>query len=251
MECATGITSTTRFRIGLEASRRCLRTRTLPQNRRRARRNSVRWSLLLGKLEKFYSKGVWRVPVLRERDANPFLVLVSTILSHRTRDEVTERATRRLLDHFPTPMTMAASNPNAIQILVSEVGFSEAKSRAIWEASRTIVSKHHGRVPTSHAELIALPLVGPKTANAVLVFGHHRPAIPVDAHILRVANRLGVVQTSTISETIDALASVVPQVFWAELNPVLVQHGQNICRVKAPLCDRCPIRRSCWRVGVS
>ena len=211
----------------------------------------LRWGPLLRKLESFYGPGTWRVPVRRERGADPFGVLVSTILSHRTRDEVTDRATRKLLKAYPTAAELAEASLGDISALITEVGLTRSKASGLLLAAKEIVMRHGGRVPDSEPELLNLPLVGRKTARAVLVFGFRQAAIPVDSHIQRVANRLGVVRTSKLGETADALKEVVPRKYWAELNPVLVQHGMNLCSPRSPRCRECPIERRCEKIGVA
>lgn len=188
--------------------------------------------------------------MLRERGTDPFRVLVSTVLSHRTRDEVTERVSLRLLAAFPSPAAMASASTADIRALVGEAGLSWAKAAGLHCAAQQIVSEFDGRVPSTLTELVSLPLVGKKTANAVLVFGFRKPAIPVDTHILRVTNRLGVIHAKTLDDGAASLELVVPRRYWGRLNPVLVQHGQNLCRARDPRCEECPIIESCDRVGL-
>ncbi len=203
------------------------------------------WGTILRRLPGYYSHGNWRVPVLRRRGADPFLVLVSTILSHRTRDEVTERATLRLLSEYPTPFAAARAQPGRLRSLIREVGLSDAKAWGIQQASRVIVDRFGGKVPLRERDLLDLPMVGPKTAHAIRVFGHRKPGLPVDVHILRVTRRLGAVRGRTISEAQRELAQSVPRRYWMILNPILVQHGQNLCRYRAPRCGECPIADIC------
>lgn len=215
------------------------------------RLSSISWGPLLRDMRRFYLSGTWRVPVLRDRGADPFKVLVSTLLSQRTRDEVTERATRRLLEAYPTAKALARAPVTDIASLIREAGLSRQKAEGLRAAAKAIVEKHGGRVPRSEKELRELTRVGPKTARAVLVFGFEEPALPVDTHIHRVANRLGAVRTTSLEETGDQLRSVVPRRYWKELNPVLVQHGQNLCSAINPKCSDCPISDRCPRIGVS
>jgi endonuclease III len=210
----------------------------------------IEWGRLLGKLERFYGKGSWRTPVMRERGVDPYRVLVSTILSHRTRDEVTARAAHRLLVAYPTPTALSRSSVSKIRSLIREVGLADSKAAALHECASIIVRSHGGKLPQTERDLLSLPLVGKKTASAILVFGFRMGAIPVDTHIHRVVNRLGVVRTRSLDETADALEEVVPWRYWGKINPVLVQHGQNMCTAVHPMCDSCPIFAECSRVGV-
>ena len=211
---------------------------------------SLPWGRLMARLERYYSRGTWRRPVLRRRGAPPFLVLVSTILSHRTRDEVTARATIRLMAAFPTPRALSRTSVPRVRALIREVGLSEEKATGLVNAARAIMRDHDGRVPVTEDELLRIPLVGPKTAHAVLVFGHRMPGLPVDTHILRVTRRLGIVHGHTIKEAQEELALTVPRRYWGLLNPILVQHGMNTCTSPRPKCVGCPIDQWCERVGV-
>lgn len=211
----------------------------------------ISWGPLLRDIREFYAQGSWRVPVLRNRGTNPFRVLVSTLLSHRTRDEVTQRAAQRLLRSFPTPTQLAKAPLAKIESLIRDTGLAEQKARGLQAAARAIVEDYQGTVPHSERDLLNLPRVGPKTARAVLVFGFETPALPVDTHIHRVVNRLGVVSSKSPEETSDRLRTIVPRRYWKEVNPVLVQHGQNLCASRNPHCGVCPISDRCAKVGLS
>jgi len=211
---------------------------------------AIEWGPLLGRLRAFYARGHWRKPVLRTRGEDPFLVLISTMLSHRTRDEVTARATARLIARYPNPSALGSAPLSSICTLIREVGLSGGKARGLRDAARVIVTKHSGQVPATEPELLSLPSVGPKTAHAVMVFAHRLPGLPVDSHILRVCRRLGVVKGSTTEEAQRDLSREVPRRFWKFLNPILVQHGMNVCIPTRPNCGICPIECWCMKVGV-
>jgi endonuclease-3 len=202
-------------------------------------------------ITEFYQDGDWRVPVLRDRGADPFLVLVSTVLSHRTRDEVTERVAIRLLSEYPSPLDLSRAPLPRIRQLVREVGLEESKARGLRSAALTIVRDFGGRLPVTERDLLRIPMVGPKTAHAIRVFGHQRPGIPVDTHILRVMRRLGGIRSTTIRGAQTEISRNVPRRYWGLLNPVLVQHGQNVCRARRPLCRECPISARCPKIGVT
>ncbi len=227
-------------------------TATLTPNRgiRKIPKPRLPWGRLLRTLEVHYGRGKWRVPVLRARGADPFMVLVSTILSQRTRDEVTERATVRLLTEYPTPTAIARAPLGRIRSLIDEVGLADGKARGIRSASQVVVKRFGGMVPLREADLRSLPMVGPKTSHAIRVFAYRLPGLPIDTHILRVSRRLGVVHGKTIGQAQDELSRSVPREYWSLLNPVLVQHGQNICRPSLPRCDVCPISHWCLRKGL-
>jgi endonuclease III len=203
------------------------------------------WEAVLDRLSAFYHTGDWRVPYLRDHAENPFQVLIGTILSQRTRDEATDVASARLFARYPDAVRLARAPPRAIEPLIRETGFYHTKARTVRRCAAEILARFGGDVPRTFAELTSLPGVGPKTANCVLVFGYGIPAIPVDTHVHRIANRLGVVHTRTPEETERALATVVPRPYWIPLNPLLVQHGQNVCRPIRPRCPACPIVDLC------
>jgi len=203
------------------------------------------WETLLDRLSAFYRTGDWRRPYLRDHAEDPFQVLVGTILSQRTRDEATDVASARLFARFPDATRLARADPRELERLIRPVGFYRTKARTIRACAREVLARHAGTVPGSFEELVALPGVGPKTANCVLVFGYGIPAIPVDTHVHRIANRLGVVQSRTPEETEARLRAGVDPRFWVPMNPLLVQHGQNLCRPLRPRCEACPVADLC------
>jgi endonuclease-3 len=203
------------------------------------------WELALDRLSALYGRGDWRVPYLRDHAEDPFQVLIGTILSQRTRDEATSAASARLFARFPDAPSLARATPRQVEPLIRACGFYRTKSRVLPECARAILDRFGGEVPRDLAELESLPGVGPKTANCVLVFGYGLAGMPVDTHVHRIANRLGVVRTRTPEETEAALRKVVPVRYWLPINPLLVQHGQNLCRPNRPRCPECPIARIC------
>jgi endonuclease III len=206
---------------------------------------AIDWETVLDRLSAFYHTGDWRVPYLRDHAEDPFQVLIGTILSQRTRDEATDVASARLFARYPDPERLARASPRAIEPLIRATGFYRTKARTIRRCAAEILGRFGGEVPRSFDELTSLPGVGAKTANCVLVFGYGIPAIPVDTHVHRIANRLGVVRTRTPEETERALVATVPRAYWIPLNPLLVQHGQNVCRPLRPRCPECPIVDQC------
>lgn len=134
--------------------------------------------------------------------------------------------------------------------MIREVGLSAAKARALRILAVRIESEFKGRVPSTEDALLSLPGVGPKTADAVIVFGYQQSGLPIDTHIHRVVNRLGVVQTQTAPQTALELRRALPRRFWNLINPVFVQHGMNVCTARAPKCPLCPIESWCLKAGV-
>ncbi len=203
------------------------------------------FELLLDRLSALYGTGDWRVPYLRDHAENPFQVLIGTILSQRTRDANTDRASQALFRRFPDAESLSRADVKELERLVRGTGFYRTKARAIRACAREILERFHGTVPRTLDELLTLPNVGPKTANCVLVFGYGLPAIPVDTHVHRISNRLGLVRSRTPEETETALRAIVPERYWIPINPLLVQHGQNLCRPRGPRCGICPVRDQC------
>jgi len=203
------------------------------------------WERLLDRLSALYHTGDWRRPYLRDHAENPFQVLIGTILSQRTRDANTDVASARLFARFPDARSLAAARRTEVEPLIRATGFYRVKARVLGVVAREVLERFGGTVPRTYDELVSLPGVGPKTANCVLVFGYGIPAIPVDTHVHRIANRLGVVRTRTPEETEAALRETVDPRYWIPVNPLLVQHGQNLCRPNRPLCPQCPIADQC------
>jgi endonuclease-3 len=205
----------------------------------------IDWEFVLDRLSELYRTGDWRTPYLRDHAEDPFQVLIGTILSQRTRDEATDVASARLFARYPDPTSLARARPSAVEPLIRGTGFYHTKARTIVRCAQEVLDRFAGETPRTFEELTSLPGVGPKTANCVLVFGYGIPAIPVDTHVHRIANRLGVVRTKTPEETERQLSAVLDRRYWIPLNPLLVQHGQNVCRPLRPKCEECPIATVC------
>jgi endonuclease-3 len=182
---------------------------------------------------------------------DPFQVLIATMLSAQTRDEVTHRAATRLFRIARTPLTMGALSIARIQRLIYPVSFYRNKARHVQAACRQIVERFGGRVPSTMDALLTLPGVGRKTANLVLILSHaSRNNICVDTHVHRISNRLGWVATRTPEQTELALYRVVPRRWWPKVNLLLVTWGQNVCRPVYPQCPACVLAPVCPRIGV-
>jgi endonuclease-3 len=183
---------------------------------------------------------------------DPFQVLIATMLSAQTRDEVTAAASARLFRVARTPRTMAVLPPSRIQRLIYPVSFYRVKARHVRDTCRLIVSRFGGRVPATMAELLTLPGVGRKTANLVLILSHASlDNICVDTHVHRISNRMGWVRTRTPDDTEQALYRVVPRAWWPRVNLFLVTWGQNVCRPVYPRCRACVLGPGCPKIGVT
>ncbi len=194
---------------------------------------------LFKKLKKHFPEEVFLEP------GDPFEVLIYTIISQRTRDEQTDVAADSLLSVFPTAKDLAGANIRKIEKLIKPAGFYRVKARKIKEVSKIIQEKFNGEVPDDFESLMELPSVGRKTANCVLVFGFGKPAIPVDTHVHRISNRLGLVRTSKPEETEEELKKVLPKKYWLDINHMFVRFGQTICRPINPKCEECPVSSLC------
>lgn len=180
----------------------------------------------------------------------PFKVLISTIMSARAKDEVTEVLAERLFVKYPTAEKLAKAKPKDVIPIIRSIGFYNAKTKNIIGASQMLLDKFDGKVPDTLEQLIELPGVGRKVANCVLVYSFGKDAIPVDIHVHRISNRLGWVKTKTPEETEQKLMKLVPQKHWQTVNDTLVAHGKTICKPITPTCSKCPIYSLCKRTGV-
>ena len=177
--------------------------------------------------------------------ARPFRILIATILSARTRDENTTKAADKLFKLYGTPQKLAKAKVKDVEKIIKSVGFYHVKSKRIIEVANLILSKYNGKVPADIDKLVDMPGVGRKTANCVLVYAFEKPAIPVDTHVHRISNRLGLVDTKTPEETEMALREKIPKKYWLDINNTFVMYGQNICKPISPMCDVCKIRKTC------
>ncbi len=180
------------------------------------------------------------------QNLNLFQLLVGTVLSARTRDESTDRAVKQLFSTYKTPQQIAQAPIKRLQKLVRPANFHKGKAKRIKELSRILVQKYKGKVPNKREELMELPGVGPKVSAIVMAYGFKSiTAIPVDVHVHRVSNRIGIVKTKTPEKTELALVKIIPKRYWLDLNELFVLFGQNICTPVKPWCSKCPITRHC------
>ena len=178
-------------------------------------------------------------------DGDPYRVLIRTILSQRTRDDNTDRASAQLFSKYHNMDEIANADPALLEPLIRPAGFYHVKAQRIVEVSRKLRDELKGHVPDDMKGLLELPGVGRKTANCVLVYGFQKPAIPVDVHVHRISNRLGLVNTKHPEETELELERLVPREYWIELNDLMVQFGQTICRPQSPRHNECPLQELC------
>jgi endonuclease III len=191
------------------------------------------------------------VSLIAEAERDPFKVLISTILSARTKDEVTGAASARLIAAAPDAATLAGLAERRIEKLIFPVGFYRTKARSVRATARALLDRFDGAVPDAIEELVTLPGVGRKTANLVLTEGFRKPAICVDTHVHRIANLWGYVDTAHPEETEMALRAKLPRRHWIDLNKTLVTFGQTVCVPLSPRCSQCPVEEWCPKLGVT
>ncbi|MFX0058257.1 MAG: endonuclease III domain-containing protein [Candidatus Hodarchaeota archaeon] len=182
---------------------------------------------------------------LAKKKQDPFKILISTILSARTRDANTREATLKLFSEFNTPFKIANAKLEDLEKLIYKAGFYKVKATRIKEVSKVLLDKFNGDVPESFEELNSLPGVGAKTANCVLVYAFKIPAIPVDTHVHRISNRLSWVKTNKPEKTEEQLKRLLPKNQWLRINRLFVRFGQEVCLPNKPKCLICPVNTEC------
>ena len=186
-----------------------------------------------------------------ERTRSPFQVLISCILSLRTKDTTTGPAAKRLFKIAKTPKQMLKLSKKQIEKLIFPVGFYPTKAKYILETCKILVDEYGGKVPDKEEELLKLSGIGRKCMGIVMCYGFGKNShIPVDTHVFKLVNRLGWVKTKAPEKTEQELYKITPKKYWHDLNDLLVTHGQNVCVPVSPFCSICSIRKYCPRVGV-
>ena len=182
---------------------------------------------------------------LHDAETGPFSILIGTILSARTKDEATTKAVKALFLEYKNPKELAKAKIKDVEKIIKSIGFYHVKSKRIIEVANIIDKKYKGIVPDNLDALVQLPGVGRKTANCVLVYAFEKPAIPVDIHVHRISNRLGLVDTKNPEDTERELMKKIQKKYWIDINDTFVMYGQNICKPISPMCDVCKIKKSC------
>lgn len=180
-----------------------------------------------------------------QEDGDPYRILIGTILSARTRDETTTNVIKMLFSKFKNPEELSRANLKEIKELIQKIGFYNVKAARIKEVSKILVEKYNSKVPPNLEDLLSFPGVGRKTANCVLVYGFRKPAIPVDVHVHRISNRIGIVKTKKPEETEIVLQKSIDRKHWIAVNETFVVFGQNICLPIKPKCNVCRLTKLC------
>jgi endonuclease-3 len=197
-----------------------------------------------------YGEKLPSVSEIARRDRDPFRILISTLLSLRTKDDVTDAASERLFAVAADAKVLARLEVERIEKAIYPVGFYRTKARTIREVARRLEAEFGGMVPNTIEALLGFKGVGRKTAALVVSLGFDTPAICVDTHVHRISNRLGWIRTRTPAQTEEALMKIVPRAHWIDVNEIMVGFGQRVCTPLSPRCSICPVSRSCKRVGV-
>jgi len=211
---------------------------------------TVKFDKLIGLMQKaLRNNNLVRPTALKnlqiQEEGDPFKILIGTILSARTRDEITTKVIKSLFSEFKSPDELSKANLKDLKKVIQKIGFYNVKAARIKEVSQILIEKYNGKVPSNLGDLLTLPGVGRKTANCVLVYGFKKPAIPVDIHVHRISNRIGIVNTKKPEETEMVLQKSVERKHWTRINETFVTYGQNICLPKNPKCKVCHLTKIC------
>ncbi|MEF3245174.1 MAG: endonuclease III [Caldisericaceae bacterium] len=187
---------------------------------------------------------------IKKEKIDPFKILIGTILSLRTKDNVTESASLRLFKVVKTPHDLKKLSVEEIEKLIYPVGFYRRKAVQLKGIADVLIEEYGGKVPNTLDELLKIKGVGRKTANLVITEAFDEYGICVDTHVHRISNRLGWVKTKTPEQTEEELRKILPKKYWKKINQYLVTFGQNVCKPVSPLCSKCPLTSICPKVGV-
>lgn len=195
----------------------------------------------------------WEVPVvtlIALQEKNPFKVLMSTIISLRTKDEVTIDASKRLYEILPDVNSIYDVSVEEIEKAIYPTAFYKRKAIQIRDICIRLIEEFGGEIPRDIPTLLTFAGIGRKTANLVLSEGYQIPAMCVDVHVHRISNRFGFIETKNPDETEFVLREKLEQKYWNDYNTVLVAFGQSLCRPISPWCSKCPVKKYCGRVDV-
>ena len=214
----------------------------------------IKWDIIFNALEKWRETLSVQDPsvntVADHYRRDPWAVLVSTILSLRTKDEVTLASSKRLLDKAPNPVKLNLMKEETIAKLIYPAGFYRTKAASLKKIAAILLNQYNGDVPSSMDALLALPGVGRKTANLVLTEAFNLDGLCVDIHVHRISNRCGWLSSKTPEDTEMILRDILPLKYWKRINYLLVLYGQKLCRPVSPFCSRCVIKKYCLQCGV-
>jgi len=188
--------------------------------------------------------------IIKEYGKDPYLILISCLLSLRAKDVVTIHVCRDLFAVAKTPEHMLALTQHQLEKIIHKIGFYKNKAQVLRHVSQVLLDTFDGQVPKTREALLSIKGVGPKTASLVLGLAYGKPSVCVDVHVHRISNRLGLIQTKTPEQTEEVLEKLLPKKYWIIWNKLLVMWGQNVCAPVSPKCSQCAIKYLCKRVGV-
>ncbi len=200
-------------------------------------------------LEKYYKKQ--REPTIRRtsrKNKDPYKVLITCLLSLRTQDKNTEKASKNLFEVADTPEEILKLPIKKLEKLIYSSGYYKNKAKTIKHVSKVLLDEYKGKVPNKKEKLLAIKGIGPKTANIVLCFAFDKYVLPIDTHCHKIPNRLGWIKTKTPEQTEKELEKILPKKYWKEFNTLFVLHGQKICLTRNPKCNMCPIEKYCPKI---
>jgi endonuclease-3 len=211
--------------------------------------SEVDFGLIIEKIKEMLSKEPYSKTTmlgdLTRKINDPYVVLTATILSHRTKDEITEKVVIDFIKKYPNVNELAKADIKELENVIKKVGFYRNKAKTLIKLAKVLVEKYNGKIPDDINELLSLPGVGRKTANCVLVYAYKKPAIPVDTHVHRIMNRLGIVETKTPEETEFVLMEKIDKMYWLDINETFIRFGKSICKPIKPLCNICALNSIC------
>lgn len=187
---------------------------------------------------------------MRKNKANPFKILISCLLSLRSRDETTEKISNQLFQFADTPKKLIAIPLPRLKALIYSTGHYHKKAKTLKHVSKELITRFHEKVPNNKQDLLSIKGIGPKTANIVLCFAYNQTVIPVDVNVHRVANRLGIINTKYPEKSEEELEKILPKKYWKEINGLFILHGKNICVPISPKCSICPLKKYCPRINI-
>ncbi len=214
-------------------------------------KKSERIEKVMENLAKYYDYEERTTLNRMRKNPNAFKILISCLLSLRTQDKNTKKASKNLFTVADTPKKILQLSNKELEKLIYSSGHYKKKARTIKHVSKVIFEKHKGKVPDKKEELLKIKGIGPKTANIVLSFAFGQPVLPIDTHCHRIPNRLGWIKTKTPEQTEKELEKILPKKYWSEFNAIFVLFGQTLCRPISPKCSQCPVRDFCPGVGVT
>src|SRR3989344_2441696 len=187
---------------------------------------------------------------MRKEKQSPFKILISCLLSLRSRDETTEKISNQLFQIADTPDKLIKIPLKRLEGIIYSTGHYHKKALTLKYVSNEIINKFNGKVPDKKEDLMSIKGIGPKTANIVLNFAYNQLVLPIDTHCHRIPNRLGWIKTKTPEQTEKELIEILPKKYWKEFNAIFVLFGKEICQPVSPWCSKCPINKFCPRINV-